>query len=277
MFRTCQRYSPANSTGMYFLTRVYLQEATSLGVQPGTFEELEETLDPHHFHITIRTLAAGTHEAKAIRHAAARTKHVLPLLAVARITPRAEQSPDGLAVDDPWATDPFGPVAEDMGNRRDYNLFDRTPKFQDALQSPRGQPDSARHTWLSPRASGFGGFDSPRSPHDSAEPSFVRKMKEELAPEGLAGGFLGPPLPSVRRPHSKLHNVSTPLLKALWREVATRAYVAAVATGPPADEAGATHMLLVQHKGTPMYGSEMEDPELARNVRPTYPCGYDCD
>lgn len=240
-------------------------------MQPGTFEELEETLDPHHFHITIRTLAAGTHEAKAIRYAAARTKHVLPLLAVARITPRSEQSPDGLAVDDPWATDPFGPVAEDMGHHRDYNLFDRTPKLHDAMASPRGQPDSARHTWLSPRASGVGAFDTPLTPKDSAEPSFVRKMKEDLAPEGLVGGCLGPPLPRVSGPRSKLHNASTPLLKALWREVATRAYVSAAATGPPADDTGATHMLLVQHKGTPMYGSEMEDPELAQNVRTAPP------
>lgn len=226
-------------------------------------------MDPHHFHVTIRTLAAGTHEAKAIRHAAARTKHVLPLLAVARITPHPDRSPAALAVDDPWATDPFGPVAEDMegARHRDYDLFDRTPKFTGpnlSLQSPR---DDVRHTWLSPRASGAP--ETPVGLPDAAQPSFVRKMKEELAPEGLVGGCLGAPLPSIRAPRTKLHNTSTPLLKALWREVASRAYIAAAATGPPADENGATHMLLVQHKGTPMYGSEMEDPELAQNVRIT--------
>lgn len=243
-----------------------------MGVQPGTFEELEESLDPHHFHITIRTLAAGTHEAKAIRLAAARTKHVLPLLAVARITPHPQSSPATIAVDDPWeAADPFGPVAEDMqaAQHRDYELFDRTPKFHGGkLSIPTEQPDSARHTWLSPRASGA--VDTPVGHHDAAEPSFVRKMKEEVVPEGLAGGFLGPPLPCARMAGTALRNTSTPLLKALWREMASRAYISAMTTSPPADDSGATHLLLVQHKGTPMYGSEMEDPELAQNVRPSH-------
>lgn len=58
-------------------------------------EELEESLDPHHFHITIRTIAAGTHEAKAVRHASTHTKHVLPLLAVARITSRPKSPGSG--------------------------------------------------------------------------------------------------------------------------------------------------------------------------------------
>jgi hypothetical protein len=229
-------------------------------------------LDPHDFHITIRTLAAGAHEAKAIRHASSRTKHVLPLLAIARITPHEESATGGpAAVDDPWETEgPFGPVAEEMlAKNRYYDLFDHTPTFHAtalSLQSPRDQPDSARHRFISPRASATGLPETPERKHHFQEPSFVRKMKEEVAPEGLAGGFLGAPLPTKRPPRSKLYGASMPILRALWREIASRAYISASASGPPADEIGATHMLLVQRRGTPMYGSEMEDPELAQNV-----------
>lgn len=197
-------------------------------------------------------------------------------------------------MDDPWATDPWGPVAEDMrasNKQRDYDLFDRTPKFttHDAaldlstmstmgniatfgrtLQSQGS--DATRHTFISPRASGLDSMPTPRgaaaaaAARDPAEVSFVRKMKEEVTPAGLVGGFLGPPLPARRPPPSKLLGASSPILKALWREVATKAYVAAAGPAAPPDDSGATHMLLIQQKGTPMYGSEMEDPELAQKV-----------
>eukprot|EP00892_Ulva_mutabilis_P011256 jgi/Ulvmu1/8502/UM044_0036.1 len=256
-------------------------DASILGGQPISFDELQDSLDPRHFHVTIRALSSGLHEARAIHTASAITKHVLPLLAVARIRLRPDAA--HLTVDDPWEMEPFAangrarPTGKHFVNgAMPHSLLETDPTAR-AFTA-----DAHRHQWSpSPPASGRASQQQAAAAAAAAaaelaardldslalsgQISFVRSTKEQVRVEGMGGARLGPVVPPRR---SVPRAAARKLLRVLWtlRAGVDRRCNVAEREQRNKDDLGATHLLLVQHRGTPMYGSELEDPDLVMQV-----------
>lgn len=257
-----------------------VQDASVLGGQPISFDELQDSLDPRHFHVTIRALSSGLHEARAIHTASAITKHVLPLLAVARIRLRPDAA--HLTVDDPWEMEPFAANGRTRPGGKHFVNGAMPHALLETDPTARAfTPDAHRHRWNASPPTSTGATQaaaesqaaaaSEFAPRDldslalSGQISFVRSTKEQVLVEGLAGARLGPVVPHRRRfPRASGRR----MLRALWmlRAGVDRRCHIAEREQRNKDDLAATHLLLVQRRGTPMYGSELEDPDLVMQV-----------
>jgi hypothetical protein len=200
--------------------------------------------------MSIRPIPTGAHEVAALALASHYTRHVSPIFAVARISRSLDTSPP--AVDDPWAPDLFAL---------------KSPSAESEQSTPRSRHGSpSRHVWSPPHLDSMS--ISLKPSWNIQEPSFIRQMKDSLHPDGLGTGRLGGAVRVHRRFPAVFRGAGAALLRALICPRVRRISASASGFGVQADDLGATHVAIIQRRGTPMYGSEFEDSNLASQVRP---------